>query len=109
MTNKKRIFFLGAFLIMVLIFFELYIRHDHPKFFDNIIENSKNDSRLMEQIGGYKSFEYSFNKNDLKKDTLDFEIKLIGNKKNALFVGRALKNPDKRWVVTEKEVVISNQ
>ena len=106
--TKKRWFVIGVIVLLLLVLIELYIRHDHPLFFETIIEEHKNDKALMTSIGGYQSFEYHFNKNQLKEDTLDFRITIMGSEGSIFLTGKAVKNKRSDWVVVKKEMTFKD-
>lgn len=87
-----------VFVFFVLIF-EVFIKIDSPAFFDEKINDLKNDSLLMESIGGYQKYEYSYNANQLENDTLQFQIIIYGKSKKLINKGQAIKNESNEWEI----------
>lgn len=87
-----------VFVFFVLIF-EVFIKIDSPAFFDEKINDLKNDSLLMESIGGYQKYEYSYNENQLENDTLQFQIIIYGKSKKLINKGQAIKNESNEWKI----------
>ena len=106
--TKRNWIILGVIALALLLSFELYIRYDHPSFFEEIINEYKNDEKLMISIGGFKSFEYEFNKNELKEDTLNFSITLIGKEKKLVCTGKAFKDNRKEWSIIKKNIIVED-
>jgi len=106
MIKVKKYLPIAVLILIIIIALELFIRHDHPKFFNDTINVLKEDQELMSSIGGFSSFEYKFNKNDLKKDTLPFQIIIKGKEGYLLYRGLAIKNQSSKWVVEEKDISI---
>jgi hypothetical protein len=105
------IFFLLAYVFSFLT--NLYIENTTPKFINILVKQMQDDKELMNFIGGYNSFEYSYNSNEYeKKDSLYFEGIIKGNEKRLYFKGFAKKinqpkqGNDKVWQVVsiQKEV-----
>lgn len=87
-----------VFVFFVLIF-EVFIKIDSPAFFDEKINDLKNASLLMESIGGYQKYEYSYNENQLENDTLQFQIIIYGKSKKLINKGQAIKNESNEWEI----------
>jgi len=98
MNRQKHIMIFIVFVFFVLIF-EVFIKIDSPAFFDEKINDLKNDSLLMESIGGYQKYEYSYNANQLENDTLQFQIIIYGKSKKLINKGQAIKNESNEWEI----------
>lgn len=98
MNRQKHIMIFIVFVFFVLIF-EVFIKIDSPAFFDEKINDLKNDSLLMEGIGGYQKYEYSYNENQLENDTLQFQIIIYGKSKKLINKGQAIKNESNEWEI----------
>lgn len=98
MNRQKHIMIFIVFVFFVLIF-EVFIKIDSPAFFDEKINDLKNDSLLMESIGGYQKYEYSYNENQLENDTLQFQIIIYGKSKKLINKGQAIKNESNEWEI----------
>jgi hypothetical protein len=87
MINKKYLIYFSVFVILVLLF-EIFINKAFPEVIELHLDELKNDKEVLYQIGGYDSFEYHYNANDLKSDTLKVIITVYGKKvlKNISFV-----------------------
>lgn len=93
---KRHGLVLVSFVLLVLVF-EVLRNDDTPDFFMEKINAFKLDSVLMKEIGGYREFEFQYNINELKGDTLNFEIKIFGKNKNVVSKGHALKGSNGEW------------
>lgn len=104
--NKKYYILIIIVLFLIGVFsMEFFIQRDQPKFFMEKIEEFRQNKVLMVSIGGFKSFMYEFNKNQLEEDTLDFKILIEGREENFLLQGKAKKNEKSEWVIFEKEMI----
>lgn len=93
---KKYGIVLIAFVLLVLAF-EFFIPDNTPDFFMEKIDTIKSDRILMKEIGGYRQFKIKYNINELKNDTLNFEIIIYGRNKNLVNKGYALKSLNGEW------------
>ncbi|WP_345169768.1 hypothetical protein [Nibribacter koreensis] len=82
------------------------MQSDTPDFLDKIVENNKKDVKLMNQIGGYKTFQYSYQPIDSKEDSVSFEIIIYGYKKDFIYQGESyqLENGDWRIINTRTDI-----
>jgi len=104
--NKKKYIIIFIVFVILLLVFEIFIKIDSPAFFDEKINDLKNDSLLMEDIGGYKKYEYSYNENQLENDTLQFQIIIFGKNKKLINQGQAIKNKSNEWEIINDELKI---
>lgn len=101
----------------VLIFFVLVfglslygkysLKQRHPPFILQKLETLRNDKTLLDSIGGYRTFEYFFNKNDYKfGDTLSYRIVIKGRSKNATYEGFQKKNDKNEWELQRDTLIL---
>lgn len=83
MINKKYLVYFAVFVILVLLF-EIFINKGFPEVIELHLDELRNDKEVLYQIGGYDSFEYHYNENDLKSDTLKVKITVYGKKRKVL-------------------------
>jgi hypothetical protein len=68
------------------------IKSSTPPFVIGKLDELKKDKRLMDSIGGFKYFEYSYNKNDLKfRDTVKYSITIKGSDRELVYNGVQLR------------------
>ncbi len=104
--KKKYQILIGLVLFLIGVFsMEYYIQKDHSHFFAETIEQYRNDKSLMVSIGGFKSYSYKFNENQLKEDTLDFRMVIKGKKRDFVVTGEAIKTKDNSWIILEEKTV----
>ncbi|WP_143434665.1 hypothetical protein [Hymenobacter roseosalivarius] len=73
-----------------------------PAFLETMVETAKNQEEVLTKLGGYKAYEYTFNKHDLAKDTLPYEVIVKGDTAYLLIRGYATKKKDD-WVPVIKD------
>lgn len=87
--------------------FEIFINYDFPDVIESQLEELKNDKEVLDQIDGYDSFEYHYNENELKSDTLRVKITLYGKEskvlKNASFV-----KDGEDWKVYDSQLIYTD-
>ena len=98
---KNKIIY-GIFGYLIITIIVLIFRSTYPGFFKEEIKNFKENKDLMDRIGGYRTYEYSYNKNDLKTDTLKFKILIIGKNGEIICNGIAVKNSQNRWQIIKR-------
>ncbi|HEX8657538.1 MAG TPA: hypothetical protein VF690_08395 [Hymenobacter sp.] len=74
----------------------LMLKSNLPDFLDQMVESAKSNKRIDRTIGGFKSFEYTFNEKDLDKDTLKYEVIVKGETSYLKMSGYATKK-DGEW------------
>lgn len=104
-VKKKILILIIVFLATTLVVFEIITEPSHPKLFDVILEEKKSDNNLMSKIGGFKSYQYRYNKNDLDKDTLEFEIVIIGGTENHVLKLASFRDENGDWQIYEDRKV----
>ncbi|MEM6816795.1 MAG: hypothetical protein AAF600_20805 [Bacteroidota bacterium] len=107
--SKRNIVLVLIAVVLTLVFFEVITRPDYPELFPTIVEDYKMNSKLMNVLGGYRTYEYFYNKNHLKKDTLKFQIKIIGRDKSLMCTGYAIKDELGKWQLLSKEEKVSDE
>lgn len=107
MTRKIIIYSLVAFVIAFIgsLISKYYIDYTTPDFLEEIIKESQNNKTLMKRIGGYKSYEYSYNENELKTDTVKFDIIVYGKSGQLKYTGFAVKY-ENNWEVRQLQDTI---
>jgi hypothetical protein len=104
---NKRILGIVIIIICILFLFDIYIKKENPRFFEDVIEDHKSNISLMDSIGGFSSYEYKYNKNQLKQDTLDFKLILYGGNKKLISIGKAIKD-GKKWRIIKQEINVQD-
>lgn len=106
--NRYLRYFIILFLIAVgVAFLSRYtIKSNTPTFLLNKFEELKSNQSLMDSIGGFRSFEYSYNKNDFRSgDTVKYQIKIIGQIKVLVYEGVQARNAD-RWNLVRENLIV---
>lgn len=98
---------LFVFAVIVSIVTSNVIESNTPDFILKKYDQLKNDNVLMDSIGGFKSFEYSFNKNqyDAGKE-LEYSIIIFGEEKDLRFEGLQSKDQNGKWVLTRGKMSV---
>ena len=96
--SKRNILIVIA-IALIVAFFQIISKPKYPRIFPKIVAEYKSNTQLMDDIGGYRTYEYYYKKSELKGDTLNFKIKLIWSKSNLLCTGLAIKNNRGEWQV----------
>lgn len=68
------------------------IYKDTPVFIIQAYEQLKTDGRVIQVIGQVEDYEYSYNINDIKKDTVPFSITVFGRLKKIDYECKAIKS-----------------
>ena len=104
MKRKYFLYSVGLFLIVSAVSFILseVSKNQVPNFYWKTIEEIKNDTILINEIGGYESYEFTYNEYEEKSGKINFDIIIIGEKKNIVCKGNAEKNSSD-WIVLEKD------
>lgn len=102
---KKKSIYIIISVILLLLVFEFLTQSKSPSFLKETVDELQLEKDLMDSIGGFKSYEYSYNKNDLEKDSLDFQIILRGKTSNLFYEGMAVKT-NSEWLIVKKEISI---
>ena len=106
MINKKFLVFFTVFVILILLF-EIFINYDFPDVIESQLEELKNDKEVLDQIGGYDSFEYHYNENELKSDTLRVKITLYVKVRKVLKNASFVKDGDD-WKVYDSQLIYTD-
>jgi heme-degrading monooxygenase HmoA len=83
------------------------MKRRHPPFILKKLESMQKDESLLNSIGGYRSFEYYFNKNDYKfSDKLSYIIVIKGKSADAIYKGLQEKNDKGKWELKKDTLII---
>ena len=91
---KKVVVYFGIFFVVAYgtaLTLRWFSNRNVPKFYREQLKILQSNSVLMDSIGGYHSFRYSWDKLDLKKDSVEFEIEIRGIRKTLICKGTAIK------------------
>ncbi len=105
--SKKTIVFLIIFILGTLIVLDYYTKRSNFIFLDNFTSSLKENKDILSKIGKIVNYEYSYNEDDLKKDTVPFNIRLHGEKKVLEYTGIAVKKENK-WEIINEDTVYRN-
>ena len=107
MKYLKYFILLFIFAVIVSMVMNYVIKSNTPDFILSKLKELKTNDVLMDSIGGYDKFEYSFNKNDYKyKDTVKYSILIIGNKKVLTFQGVQWRESKMKWRQIDERLII---
>ena len=99
--DKKRILktlFIGFIcLVIVTNVVRLVLDYYTPSFLFELIDQAKTDKALMERIGGYEEYRFSYTSPDRAK--LHFELSIIGDDSTITYEGQAAKISERQWKV----------
>ena len=105
--SKKTIVILIIFMLGALIVLDYYTKRSDFPFLDNLISSLKENKDILSKTGKIVNYEYSYNENDLKKDTVPFNIRLRGERKVLEYTGIAVKK-DNKWEIINEDTVYRN-
>ena len=78
-----------------------------PPFILTKLQEFERDWQLMDSIGGFRNFEYSYNKNDFAfRDTVVYRIVLKGKKKRLSYEAVQLKVSHDHWRQIDETLTI---
>jgi hypothetical protein len=101
------------FILLCVIFYnwtKYSIESNTPPFIAIKLSQLKEDKRLMDSIGGFKYFEFSYNKNDFKlSDTVQYSITIKGDKRILNYKATQFKSVGDRWTEFRRELKIENK
>ncbi|GAB4034749.1 hypothetical protein [Spirosoma jeollabukense] len=101
--DKKRILqtlFIGFIcLFIVTKVVRLVIDYYIPSFLFELIDQAKADKALMERIGGYEEYRFSYSSPDRAK--LHFELSIIGDDSTITYEGQATKLSERQWRIEQ--------
>jgi hypothetical protein len=104
---KTRFFILGILCMFCIVALSWLANHfltgNTPQFHNELLSNFQKDNVLMEAIGGYDSYEFSYPSNSLDDDSLRFELVVFGNHKSLICTGFAYKR-DNSWVIDHEKI-----
>ena len=102
-------YFLVGFAFVVLVSFLVRnsIKSNTPPFILNKLEQLKSDKILMDSIGGFSQFEYSYNEQDFKNsDTVKYSIKITGYDQKLIYNGTQVKDSLSSWGLLTDTITI---
>jgi hypothetical protein len=102
MKIKSNLVYVAVFVFLIVVF-EVFIGNSYPEIIEVQLEELRNDDSVLREIGGYDSFEYSYNKNKMNSDTLDFTIIVYGTRRKVVKKTTAIKK-DEEWMTLESIV-----
>ena len=82
-----------------------YIQNSFPTVIRNSFEEAKASKKILSRTGEIIADEFTYNENDLKKDSLKFHIKLTGENETVLINAIAAKDSQKVWRVCKSDTV----
>ncbi|AIZ63246.1 hypothetical protein PK28_05275 [Hymenobacter sp. DG25B] len=86
----------------------LYIITQTPDVIQNAVNNAKVSGRILSRTGDIFSEEYSFEKQNLERDSLQFSIKLKGEKAAVLIEGVARKQSNNDWNIFRSDTIFTD-
>jgi len=102
-------YFLGGFALIVFVSFMVRnsIKSNTPPFILNKLEQLKSDKILMDSIGGFSQFEYSYNERDFEnQDTVKYSIKITGYDQRLIYKGTQVKDSLNSWELLTETLII---
>ena len=84
-----------------------YIQNSFPTVIRNSSEEAKASKKILNRTGEIIVDEFTYNENDLEKDSLKFHIKLTGENETVLIDAVAVKDSQKVWRVCKSDTVFS--
>ncbi|QMW03897.1 hypothetical protein [Spirosoma foliorum] len=101
--DKKRILkalFIGFIcLIIVTNVVRLVVDYYTPSFLFELIDQAKADKALVEYIGDYKEYRFSYTSPNRAK--LRFELSIIGDDSTLTYEGQAAKISERQWKIEQ--------
>lgn len=93
--NRKQLFrlFLGITLFFTIIYIvKFLLDYGQPNFDKELVNELISDRKIIEEIGNYKGYEFTYSRKDTQKDSLVFILKINGFEGSIQFDGVAVKN-----------------
>ena len=94
LIKKILALFIGA--VAFALITKLVIRSAEPEFLDVLLKKYKNDSELIDKIGGYRSYEVHYDEYEAKTDSMNFKIVIYGKAKKYVHYGLAVRK-EENW------------
>lgn len=107
--KKYLVYFIGAFLVVAFASTWLTNRilSDTPPFIISKLDELKSNAALMDSIGGYQLFEYSYNEEKYKRgDTVKYSVTIKGGKDDLIFQGIQVKNALNTWELVSDTLIV---
>ena len=110
--QKKHFVYLAIFFGLCVIgsyVGQYIIESNTPPFILEKLNQLKENKNLMDSIGGFSRFEYSYNKNDFKlRDTVKYSIKITGDTKSCIYKATQFKATSTDWRVIDEDLRIED-
>ena len=107
--DKERILktlFVGAIFIgIVARVIQLVLDYYSLPFLFELIDKAKANKALMNQIGGYK--EYAFSYTSANRSKMQFEVYIVGEDSTLAYEGEAAKISERNWKIEQIKSTIS--
>jgi hypothetical protein len=111
--KKEYIVYAIVFMILCAIFHfwtKNSIESNTPPFISDKLSQLKGDKKLMDSIGGFGYFEFSYNKNDFKlRDTVRYSITIKGDKRVLNYRATQLKDVANKWTEIKNNLQIEDK
>ena len=107
--KKYLVYFIGVFVLVAIgsMWLTDRIMSDTPPFILSRLEELKSNKTLMDSIGGFRLFEYSYNEQNFKNgDTVKYSITITGGKDDLVYKGIQIKNSLNSWVLVTDTLII---
>lgn len=76
----KKYWGFGIVFLLLILGMEIFLKSQEVEQFDEIIAFYSSEKSLIDSVGRITSYEYSYNENDRRADSLDFKIFLYSKK-----------------------------
>jgi len=104
-----RILIVFVFLVPASLIMRRKIESDNPSFILNKLEELKFNTVLMDSIGGFRLYEYTYNERDSENgDTVRYSIKMTGYTGKLLYRGVEVKPSSKPWELVSDTLVVNS-
>lgn len=111
--QKRHLIYLGIFFGLCVIgsyVGQYLITSNTPPFILEKFNQLKDNKELMDSIGGFDQYEYSYNKNDFKfGDTVMYSIKIYGDSKVLIYKATQLRTTPTDWKAIKEEIKIDTR
>ena len=111
--KKEYIVYAIVFIVLVAIFHfwtKDSVESNTPPFISDKLSQLKGDKKLMDSIGGFRYFEFSYNKNDFKlKDTVKYSILIKGDTRVLNYYAIQFKHAADKWSEIQKNLEIEDK
>lgn len=104
----KNIIVFALIAIVFQLLVEYQFKKDTPEELESYLSAAQEDSELIKEIGGYRSYEFTYNydKRDAEKE-YDFEVTVFGQDGYVSFEGSAQYDPNlENWFIAKCDTLI---